>query len=102
MPNETTTDKPHATPVLNYLMAVLSGALLYASFFPLNQGYLAWIALVPLLRLVRSDMPRRQWIFAGFLAGCAFYLPATQWMRVAHPAMVHDVVRDDDLLHARG
>ncbi len=70
-----------------YLAAIASGSLLYASFFPLNLGFLAWIALVPLLFRVRSRARPRHVYLAAFTCGLAFYVPAIQWMRVAHPAM---------------
>jgi apolipoprotein N-acyltransferase len=70
-----------------YLAAIGSGAMLYASFFPLNLGAMAWIALVPFLFLVRSQARPRHVYLAALTCGLAFYVPAIQWMRVAHPAM---------------
>src|SRR5947209_14716315 len=70
-----------------YLPAILSGLLLYASFFPLNLGFLAWIALVPFLSLVRANARSRRIYFAAFVGGLFCYVPAIQWIRVAHPAM---------------
>ena len=48
-----------------------------------------WIALVPLLVLVRSTA--RPWFVycCTYLAGLAFYFPALQWMRVADPRMMY-------------
>lgn len=70
-----------------FLPAILSGILLYAAFFPLNLGFLAWIALVPLLSLVRANARSRRIYFAAFVGGLFLYVPAIQWIRVAHPAM---------------
>jgi apolipoprotein N-acyltransferase len=70
-----------------YLAAGASGLLLYVSFFPLNLGFLAWVALVPLLVLVRADARPKHIYRAAFVGGLVFYVPAIQWMRVAHPAM---------------
>ena len=70
-----------------FLPAILSGLLLYASFFPLNLGFLAWIALVPFLSLVRANARSRRIYFACFVGGLFCYVPALQWIRVAHPAM---------------
>jgi apolipoprotein N-acyltransferase len=71
-----------------FLPAVLSGVLLYLSFFPANAGWLiGWIALVPLLSLVRANARPRRIYFATFVGGLFCYVPAIQWMRVAHPAM---------------
>lgn len=78
----------NANPVKQlYLTALASSALLYASFFPLNLGFLGWIALVPLFSLVHSTVRSRHIYLAAFVCGLAFYIPAIQWMRVAHPAM---------------
>lgn len=70
-----------------YLTALVSSALLYASFFPLNLGFLGWVALVPLFTLIHSTARSRHIYLAAFVGGLAFYIPAIQWMRVAHPAM---------------
>ena len=70
-----------------FLPAILSGILLYAAFFPLNLGFLAWIALVPLLSLVRANARSRRIYFAVFVGGLFCYVPVIQWIRVAHPAM---------------
>src|SRR5262249_25075829 len=70
-----------------YLKAIASGLLLYASFFPLNLGFLAWFALIPLLFLVDSKARPRHIYLAAFVGGLACYVPAIQWMRVAHAAM---------------
>ena len=65
------------------LPALFSGLLLFASFFPLACGWLAWVALVPLLCLVRSDATKKRVFFCAWLGGLAFFIPALQWMRVA-------------------
>ena len=70
-----------------FLPAVLSGALLYLSFFPANAGFVAWFALVPLLSLVRANARPRRIYFAAYVGGLVCYLPAIQWMRVAHVSM---------------
>ncbi len=85
MPNETAKSTPAVMPL--YLAAIASGGLLYTSFFPLNLGFLAWVALVPLLFLVRSTARSRHIYLAAFVGGLAFYVPALQWMHVAHAAM---------------
>lgn len=70
-----------------FVPAILTGPLLWAAFFPLNLGPLAFIALVPWLTLVRAPVVGKRLYFAGYLGGVAFFLPATQWFRVAHPMM---------------
>src|SRR6478735_2518388 len=70
-----------------FLPAVVSGLLLYVCYFPLDLGLVAWVALVPLLSLVRANARSRRIYFATFVGGLFCYVPAIQWMRVAHPAM---------------
>ena len=93
------------------ILALASGGLLWASFYPLNWGWLAWFALVPLLGMVRVDAPptrrvgsprsrfRRFWglvhthapVFqlygAVLFCGLVFFVPVLQWMRVADDRM---------------
>jgi apolipoprotein N-acyltransferase len=64
--------------------ALATGGLLWLCYFPAACGWLAWLALVPLLFLVR--LPRAPWrlpYLAAYTGGLAFYLGAVQWMRVA-------------------
>ena len=70
-----------------FLPAIVSGLLLWAAFFPLNLGPLAYVALVPWLTLVRAPVANRRRYFAAYIGGVAFFLPALQWVRVAHPMM---------------
>jgi apolipoprotein N-acyltransferase len=67
--------------------AILSGILLWLCHFPVAWGWLAWIALVPLLSLVRSGARPRAIYWSAWLGGLAFFLPVLQWTRVAHPYM---------------
>jgi len=70
------------------LCAATASLLLYLCFFPVAWGtFLGWVALVPLLMLIRS--PARPWkIYCiAYLAGCGFYFPVIQWMRVADDRM---------------
>lgn len=61
--------------------------LLWASFPPWNFSPLAWVALVPLVMMVRlRDLPRRHGL-AAWLGGLVFYLPALQWLRLGDPTM---------------
>jgi apolipoprotein N-acyltransferase len=72
-----------------FLAALLSAGLLWASYFPLAFGALAWVALVPLLTLVRSPARPRSVYLAAWLGGLALYLPVMQWIRVADPNMYY-------------
>src|SRR5882724_897881 len=75
------------------LAALVSAGMLYACHFPLAQGWwLAWVALVPLLCLVRADAPARAIYPCAWLAGLAYYWPAISWMSRAaidDPSMVY-------------
>jgi apolipoprotein N-acyltransferase len=83
------------TPVLRIAAPPLvSAVLLSLCFFPANAGFLAWVALVPLLSLVRLDAPAtrpRLWhaglYLACWVAGMAFFAPVLLWMPVADDRM---------------
>ena len=63
--------------------AVLTGGLLWCCYFPLAWGWLAWIALTPLLTLVRAQGRSRRVYWSAYVGGVAFFVPVLQWMRVA-------------------
>src|SRR5262249_43098929 len=67
--------------------ASVFGMLMWLCHFPMALGWLAWIALIPLLYLVRMAGPPRRVYGCTWLAGILFYLPVLQWMRVADPMM---------------
>src|SRR5437016_2704688 len=50
----------------------LSALLLWGAFTPLDFGPLAWVALVPLLALVRLARPARRSYGAIYLGGLGF------------------------------
>lgn len=70
-----------------FLPAIVSAAVLWAAFFPLDLGPLAFVALVPWLTLVRAPVSKPRRYFAAYLGGVAFFGIACQWIRVAHPMM---------------
>jgi apolipoprotein N-acyltransferase len=74
------------TPILT---AFLSSGLLWLCYFPAAWGWLAWVALVPLLTLVRSRSRAVAVYFTAYGTGLLFFLPAMQWMRVADPRMYY-------------
>ena len=76
-------EKAAAVRARLFLPAVTSAVLLWACYFPLAWGWLAWIALVPLLCLVRSEARARKIYGAALLSGLVFFWAAIQWMRVA-------------------
>src|SRR6202035_4755113 len=63
------------------LPALATALLLWACYFPLNAGGLAWVALVPLLCLVRSTARPRVIYSSTWVGGMAFFLIALQWLR---------------------
>lgn len=69
------------------LCALASAPLLWAAYFPLSWGWLAWFALVPLLTLVRSRATTPRACQYAWACGLMFLLAALQWMRVADDRM---------------
>ncbi len=78
---------PLRLPYPRLVAALLTGGLLFVCYFPLNWGWLAWVALVPLLGLVRGGASKKRVFFCAWAGGLAFFWPVLQWMRVADPAM---------------
>src|SRR5436305_4140 len=74
-------------PVRLYAPALLGAALLWLCFFPMAWGWIAWVAVVPLLTMLRSW--GRPWALysAALVNGMAFYLAALRWMPVADDRM---------------
>ncbi|HET6946452.1 MAG TPA: apolipoprotein N-acyltransferase [bacterium] len=62
-------------------LAAASGILLYAAFPPLDLGWLAWVALVPLLLSLEGESPPRTFVL-GQVAGTIAHLGILSWMRV--------------------
>jgi apolipoprotein N-acyltransferase len=50
-------------PYPRLVAALLTGGLLFACYFPLNCGWLAWTAVVPLLCLVRGGASKKRLFF---------------------------------------
>ena len=72
-------------------LALLSGLLLYLSFpslfamgFEAWPGWVAWLALVPLL-LALDGQERRQGFWLGLSAGLAFFVPGLHWLTKVQP-----------------
>jgi apolipoprotein N-acyltransferase len=71
-----------------FSIAIAGGLLMWAGQPPLAIGWLAWVAPVPWLMLVRADeLPGRRPYGALWLAGLIYWLVAIQWLRLAHPAV---------------
>jgi apolipoprotein N-acyltransferase len=69
-------------------LGLASGLMLFLCHFPMAWSWLAWVALVPFLAIVRSPA-RTRWLFwSSWLAGLAYFYPAISWMTVADARMV--------------
>jgi apolipoprotein N-acyltransferase len=62
-----------------WLLSILSGAMLTASFAPAKLGWLAWLALVPLLKGLQKEAPSRAFKL-GLLAGFIHYVTLIYWI----------------------
>lgn len=68
-------------------LSLLTGVLLLMSFPPLDWGPVAWLAIVPLVLLVRIP-DRTKWMYrAVYVGGLTFTLIGFQWMRLASAPM---------------
>ncbi len=63
------------------LLAALSGVLLILAFPPFDVGWLAWIALTPLV-IALHRMPLRQAFGLGYLAGAVAFGGILAWIRI--------------------
>jgi apolipoprotein N-acyltransferase len=61
-----------------FILALISGLLLVAAFPKIDQGWMAWFALVPLLLALRKAGPRAGFLL-GLTAGLAYHLGVTYW-----------------------
>ncbi len=84
---EATAAAMYAMPFTLALPALASAGLLWMCYHPLSWGWLAWVALVPLLCLVRSERRPRAIYGAALTCGTLFFLASLQWMRVADGMM---------------
>ena len=88
-PTPTAPAGPAPRALFLLLASLATSGLLWLCYFPAACGWLGWVALVPLLVLVRTTAWPWFAYCCAFLAGLAFYLPALQWMRVADPRMYY-------------
>lgn len=58
---------------LFFLLPLLSALLLLFSFPPFNQGYLAWVGLLPLFFYCQAPATGKKSFLGGLLAGMIFY-----------------------------
>jgi apolipoprotein N-acyltransferase len=81
--------KPAKLPVAWLTLPALTGGLLWLTFYPVGWGFLGWVALAPLLLLVRLDARPWQLYLGSFLGGCVFFWSVLTWMTVADYRMVY-------------
>lgn len=62
-------------------------ALLWGSFTPLDWGWLGWIALAPMILLVRLERLTRFMYPVLYASGLVWSLATLQWMRLGDPSM---------------
>ena len=66
-------------PLQGVFFSVVSGLLLTGAFPQTGMAWLAWIALVPLLRVL-DGVSARQGFYLGLAAGCAHYFSLLYWL----------------------
>jgi len=66
---------------VSILGSVLSALLLWLAFPPVDWGWLAWFALVPLMLALRSLSRPRQGCLIGLVWGACFYGMLLWWMQ---------------------
>jgi apolipoprotein N-acyltransferase len=66
-----------------WVCPMTTAVLLYLCYFPVSIGELAWVALVPLLVLVRMPGRPKRLYLSCFVAAMAFHWVVLQWVRVA-------------------
>ena len=64
-----------------WLLAILSGLMLTASFPPGKLSWIAWFAIVPLLRSLDNESPFQAFKL-GFIAGTTHYITLIYWIVV--------------------
>jgi apolipoprotein N-acyltransferase len=70
-------------------IAFIGSLLMWASLPPLALSWLAWIAPVPWLILVKmNDLPGRRPYRSLYVAGFAFWLATVYWLSLPHPAVI--------------
>lgn len=68
-----------ATTPPKKILAILSGLALTASFAPLQLDWMAWFALVPLLKSIEDESSSRVF-FLGFISGLTHFLTLLYWI----------------------
>lgn len=70
-----------------WCMSLASAGLLWCCFTPVNASPIAWVALVPLLLLIRMEH-RTRWMYTAiYCTALIGQLATLQWMRLGDPTM---------------
>lgn len=67
--------------------SMATSVALWAAFTPVDAGWLGWLALAPLMLLIRIQQPTRWMYRITYASGLAWSLVTLQWMRLGDPAM---------------
>jgi len=65
--------------IITIIVAIVSGILLWAGFPPLDQPFLVWIGLAPLLVAIGGRSPGYSFLLS-FLSGMVFFLAIFNWI----------------------
>jgi apolipoprotein N-acyltransferase len=76
-------------PFPRLLPALATAGLLWLCYFPVAWGWLGWLALVPILCLVRADGRPGAIYLAAWVGGMVFFWSSLAWMRVADYRMYY-------------
>jgi apolipoprotein N-acyltransferase len=68
----------HEIKPFQWVLALISGVLLFLAFPKFDQGWLAWVALVPLLLSLRQANPRNAF-YLGMATGLVQFLGLIYW-----------------------
>ena len=71
----------------SFLLALLTGVLMWLAFPPMDFGPVAWICLVPLLLLTRTREALHRMSRRVYLGGLIYWILELQWMRYGDPFM---------------
>lgn len=63
-----------------FLLSFISGVFLLLVFPRFNQGWLAWVSLVPFILAVRQSTSRKQALGCGAIVGSVFFLTSLIWL----------------------
>ena len=69
------------------ILCPITAVLYWGSFTPLDWGWLAWFALVPMLCLARSPRPMQGTLLGAWFGGLLCWVATLQWMRLGDATM---------------